>query len=220
MFIETETSNSQLLPLHSPQSRPQFEPLEDAVVEKKLNHNASERERRKKVNKLYYSLRSLLPPSDQTKKLSIPATVSHVLKYIPELQKEVEGLVQKKEELSSRISRQQENSIPPQKRRRKCSTFTNNSGISSSFVSTSQINGSEIMVQISTIKANKSLLYEALHKMEEDGLLLLNASSFESIEEMVFHNLHFQVKGSHQVEIEILREKILWLFNKREERLS
>ena len=66
MFIETETSNSQLLPLHSPQSRPWFEPLEDAVVEKKLNHNASERERRKKVNKLYYSLRSLLPPSDQT----------------------------------------------------------------------------------------------------------------------------------------------------------
>lgn len=33
---------------------------------KKLNHNASERDRRKKINSLYSSLRSLLPPSDHT----------------------------------------------------------------------------------------------------------------------------------------------------------
>lgn len=35
------------------------------VLEKKLNHNASERDRRKKLNTLYSSLRALLPPSDQ-----------------------------------------------------------------------------------------------------------------------------------------------------------
>lgn len=33
---------------------------------KKLNHNASERDRRKKINGLYSSLRSLLPASDHT----------------------------------------------------------------------------------------------------------------------------------------------------------
>uniref|UniRef100_M1CXD3 BHLH domain-containing protein n=1 Tax=Solanum tuberosum TaxID=4113 RepID=M1CXD3_SOLTU len=33
---------------------------------KKLNHNASERDRRKNINGLYSSLRSLLPPSDHT----------------------------------------------------------------------------------------------------------------------------------------------------------
>lgn len=32
---------------------------------KKLYHNASERDRRKRINTLYSSLRSLLPPSDQ-----------------------------------------------------------------------------------------------------------------------------------------------------------
>lgn len=35
------------------------------VVIKKLNHNASERDRRKKINSLFSSLRSCLPASDQ-----------------------------------------------------------------------------------------------------------------------------------------------------------
>uniref|UniRef100_K7MY65 BHLH domain-containing protein n=1 Tax=Glycine max TaxID=3847 RepID=K7MY65_SOYBN len=59
---------------------------DDPAMVKKLSHNASERDRRKKVNNLVSSLRLLLPVEDQTKKMSIPATVSRVLKYIPELQ--------------------------------------------------------------------------------------------------------------------------------------
>ncbi|XP_019162255.1 PREDICTED: transcription factor bHLH101-like isoform X2 [Ipomoea nil] len=78
-----------------------------AMEIKKLSHNASERDRRKRINALYSSLRSLLPDSDQARKLSIPATVSRVVKYIPELQKQVERLQQKKEELGSRICRQE-----------------------------------------------------------------------------------------------------------------
>ncbi|KAK4404775.1 Transcription factor ORG2 [Sesamum angolense] len=76
---------------------------------KKLNHNASERDRRKRMNSLYSSLRLLLPPEDQTRKLSIPATVSRVVKYIPELQREVERLTEKKEKLmmSKKICRQE-----------------------------------------------------------------------------------------------------------------
>lgn len=35
------------------------------VLEKKMNHNASERDRRRKLNALYSSLRALLPLSDQ-----------------------------------------------------------------------------------------------------------------------------------------------------------
>lgn len=37
----------------------------DPNMVKKLNHNASERHRRKKMNSLYSSLRSLLPEADQ-----------------------------------------------------------------------------------------------------------------------------------------------------------
>ncbi|GAU31365.1 hypothetical protein TSUD_19100 [Trifolium subterraneum] len=78
----------------------------DLSMVKKLVHNASERDRRKKINNLYSSIRSLLPVSDQMKKLSIPATISRVLKYIPELQKQVEGLIKRKEEILLRFSPQ------------------------------------------------------------------------------------------------------------------
>ncbi|CAN6837306.1 unnamed protein product [Brassica oleracea] len=40
----------------------------NGVLTKKLNHNASERDRRKKINSLFSSLRSCLPASDQTVK--------------------------------------------------------------------------------------------------------------------------------------------------------
>ena len=38
----------------------------NVVVAKKLNHNASERDRRKKINNLYSTLRDLLPATDYT----------------------------------------------------------------------------------------------------------------------------------------------------------
>lgn len=38
----------------------------DVMAVKKINHNASERDRRRKINSLFSSLRSLLPASDQT----------------------------------------------------------------------------------------------------------------------------------------------------------
>lgn len=59
--ISLETSDS-LLP--SPQSRPQAGGDINGTV-KKLNHNASERDRRKKINNLYSSLFSLLPAADR-----------------------------------------------------------------------------------------------------------------------------------------------------------
>lgn len=113
------------------------------------------------------------------KKLSIPATVACVVKYIPELQKEVERLVQKKEELSLRMCRQREDSADCQVRKRRKVERKETS--SSAAVTISPIEGSEVVVQISALKANKGLLSEALNKLElGDGLFLLNASSFQS----------------------------------------
>lgn len=48
------------------QSLPSTTITGDLTMIKKLSHNASERDRRKKINSLYSSLRSLLPVSDQT----------------------------------------------------------------------------------------------------------------------------------------------------------
>ncbi|KAK2981106.1 hypothetical protein RJ640_021160 [Escallonia rubra] len=159
----------------------------DSSMVRKLHHNASERDRRKRVSNLFSSLGSLLPASDQTKRLSIPATVSSVLKYIPELRKELDELVQKKEELISRIARQTE-LVQPEKQR------TLATGGSLSAVSAVPLGDGEFGVQISTIKANKAMSSMAIQIVEEDGLLLLNSSSFESFGgSRIFYHLHLQV---------------------------
>ena len=49
----------------------------DPTIVKKQNHNASERDRRKKINFLYSSLRALLPAADQMVLINI--TISHFL---------------------------------------------------------------------------------------------------------------------------------------------
>lgn len=122
------------------------------------------------------------------KKLSIPATVARVVKYVPELQQQVEGLIQKKEELLSRISRQGEQFHQGNQR------VQNPARSSSSSVSANWLNDREVMIQISTYKVDRSPLDEILLNLEKDGFLLQNASSFESSGGRVFYNLHLQVR--------------------------
>ena len=224
IYGETETSESFL---HLSSSQPQVElncSTPSAAVSgnptmvKKLNHNASERDRRKKINSLYSSMRSLLPSADQAvlsacltvilesgnkfcrpfrpnfqnfvvflqKKLSIPSTVSRVLKYIPELQRQVERLIQKKEEFLSKISREGD---PIHLENQRNGTL----GSSLSAVSARRLSDREIVVQISTFNVHENPLSEVLSNLEEDGLLVINASSFESFGGRVFYNLHLQV---------------------------
>ncbi|KAF5478751.1 hypothetical protein F2P56_005285 [Juglans regia] len=188
----------------------------DPTMIKKLYHNANERDRRKKMNNLYLTLRSLLDPAaDQTKKLSIPATVSRVVKFIPELRQQVEGLIQKKEELLSSISRLGEQ-IHLQEYQRH---HDMSSRSSLSAVSTNWLNDSEVTIQISTYKVQKSPLAEILLSLEEDGFLLLNASSFGSFGSgRVFYNLHLQVERTSRLEREVvLNEKLKSLYEKGKE---
>ncbi|XAR69879.1 hypothetical protein NMG60_11001632 [Bertholletia excelsa] len=157
---ETVTHSDQSF-LHSPSSQPlsgyaevkiSSEIVGDSAAAKKLNHNASERDRRKKINSLYSSLRTLLPATDQTKKLSMPATVSRVVKYIPELQREVERLVEKKEELTSGVCRQEDPT-----HYQKHSKCTATPGSSQTAVSASLVGDNEVIIQICTTnKVHKS----------------------------------------------------------------
>ncbi|KAG8372091.1 hypothetical protein BUALT_Bualt12G0030400 [Buddleja alternifolia] len=194
----------------------------DNKTVKKINHNASERDRRKKINTLYSTLRSLLPLDDQSRKLSIPDTVSRVLKYIPELQKEVERLTQKKETLiisNNNISIQEQDSSP-------LCNFNNNhrtkpiqSCSSSAAVSSTRISDREIVVQISMPKVEKGSFCEAIMNLEE-AFLVLNASCFESFEGRAFYNLHLlQAQGSQVMDAEMLKEKIWSFYDQKGEKL-
>ncbi|KAL3534591.1 hypothetical protein ACH5RR_003052 [Cinchona calisaya] len=181
---------------------------DQAKTAQKLDHNASERDRRKRINSLYYSLCCLLPPAHQEKKLSIPATVSRVLKYIPELQKEVESLILQKECLMTKIS-EQENSSPFKKQR----------NFGSSNVSAIRLGDREVMVQISSMKFNRCSYADVVSSLEQDGLLLLNSSCFESVGERVFYNLHLEMRGAQVMDLEGLKKKLLSLYEELKEPL-
>jgi len=121
------------------------------------------------------------------KKMSIPVTISRVLKYIPDLQKQVQGLTKKKEELLSRISRQ-EYAVNKESQRKKIPNYN-----SSFEVSTSRLNDTELVIHISSYETYKIPLSEILMCLENDGLLLLNSSSSKTFGGRLFYNLHFQV---------------------------
>nr|GEX75094.1 transcription factor ORG2-like [Tanacetum cinerariifolium] len=185
-------------------------------VSKKFNHNANERERRKRVNDIYAYLRSLMPISaDQKKKLSIPRTISLALEYIPELRKEVETLICKKEKLSSYTTsttstRQKNLGIKGQSSKDVISN-TNSSVVSS----VSILGEKEVVIQLifsmDRISKNKEIgsLSGILTYLEseENGFVLLNLTTFTG-EHMLLNTLHLQVQGDKNVDVEMLKEKL------------
>uniref|UniRef100_A0A6N2K2G8 BHLH domain-containing protein n=1 Tax=Salix viminalis TaxID=40686 RepID=A0A6N2K2G8_SALVM len=157
---------------------------------KKLSHNANERDRRKKIKSLYSSLRSLLPAADQME--------------------QVETLVQRKEELLSKLSKQ--GGVIHQENQRKDTTYS-----SLLSVSASQLSDREVVVHISTYKNYEIPLSEILLALEEDGLLLKNSSSFESFGDRIFYNLHLQVmEGAYTFDREAMSAKLVSLSVKME----
>ncbi|KAL6900949.1 hypothetical protein ACP4OV_005625 [Aristida adscensionis] len=148
---------------------------------RKLSHNAYERGRRKQVNELYSSLRSLLPDADHTKKLSIPTTVSRVLKYIPELQKQVESLERRKKELA-------EANCKP-------GVMTNTSESVAPVVSATCIDDTDIVVQVSlsrNVAATTLPLSKCIQVLENEGLHLISSSTHSILEDRTFYSLQFQ----------------------------
>ena len=135
------------------------------------------------------------------KKLSIPNTVSRVLKYIPELQNEIERLVRKKEALSVKISKQGE--LFQYENQRNNSIRGNLATVSASLIGDKQVT-----IQLSTFKANMRLQSEALEVVEKDGFELVNAS-FNSFGERAFYNLHLQVFSGSTLYTNLLSVQVL-----------
>ncbi|CAH8350470.1 unnamed protein product [Eruca vesicaria subsp. sativa] len=177
----------------------------NSVVIKKLKHNANERNRRKKTNSLFSSLRSCLPRSDKPKKLSIPQTVSRSVEYIPKLEEEVKTLKQKKDDLLVRILGQRETYVKPQAK------------VVASYFSTvfaTKLRDNEIMVQISSSKIHNFSIYNVLSGLEEDGFVLVDVSSSSSRGERVFYTLHLQgnKNDNYKLICKELSQRILYLY--------
>jgi hypothetical protein len=167
------------------------------VLEKKLNHNASERDRRRKLNALYSSLRALLPLSDQKRKLSIPMTVARVVKYIPEQKQELQRLSRRKEELLKRISRKTH-----QEQLRNKAMMDSIDSSSSQRIAANWLTDTEIAVQIATSKWTS--VSDMLLRLEENGLNVISVSSSVSSTARIFYTLHLQMRGDCKVRLEEL----------------
>ncbi|XP_031473569.1 transcription factor ORG2-like isoform X2 [Nymphaea colorata] len=179
------------------------------TVAKKLSHNANERYRRKRMNSLYSSLRSLLPNADQTKKLSVPATVSRALKYIPELQKQVESLIQKRRQILERISRHENG---------KSGDMNNIDPLLpvAPLITATRVHDNELLVQVSTSRRQGYHLSELVRNLEEEGLQLLNASTFGSGEGRVFYSLYLKMEDKcTKMDSEAIRQKLILLSGTR-----
>ncbi|KAF3494372.1 hypothetical protein DY000_02056452 [Brassica cretica] len=177
------------------------------VVMKKLNHNANERNRRKKINSLFSSLRSCLPDSDELKKLSIPKTVSRSVQYITELKEQANKLRQKKDDLLVRVLVQKERYVQPQPK------------VIASYVSTvfaTKLRDNEVMVQISSSKIHNFSMYNVLSGLEEDGFLIVDVSFLSSQGERIFYTLHLQLDtfDNYKLICEELSQRILYLYEK------
>ncbi|CAM0885077.1 unnamed protein product [Alopecurus aequalis] len=145
---------------------------------RKISHNAYERDRRKQLNGLYSSLRSLLPDTDHTKKLSIPNTVTRALQYIPELQKEVDTLEKKKEKLT----------------RANCKPSVVSMTVSTAqIVSETCVDNRDIMVQVSLLSTMAGTLpmSKCIKVLENEGLRLVSSST-STFQNRVFYSLHLQ----------------------------
>ncbi|KAF3340966.1 transcription factor bHLH100-like protein [Carex littledalei] len=164
---------------------PKDNPSSSNHFHKKLNHNACERDRRKKLNSLYLSLRMLLPESERSKKMGIPVTVSRVLKYIPELQKQVEKMTKKKQQLLVKGSQRQ-----------KHNSTSKDHCIDSLVVTATCLTDKEVMVNICILskRADRTSLIKYLEILEGEGLKLINASTTSApLGERTFYNLHFEL---------------------------
>ncbi|XP_058742215.1 transcription factor ORG3-like [Vicia villosa] len=128
---------------------------------------------------------------------------------MPELQKQVEGLTKKKEDLLSRVSRQ-EYAVNKESQRK-----INPNYDSSFVVSTSRFNDNELAIHISSYEANNIPLSEILMCLENNGLVLLNSSSSKTFGGRLFYNLHFQLEKTQSLECDVLIQKLLSIYEKQ-----
>lgn len=191
--------------------------LSDEIATKKLSHNANERLRRKNLNALYGKLRSLLPHSimNMKEKVNNPAIVSGILKYIPQLQREIKTLSRQRDELLSlrRISAQALKISPAEYHasqmvinRLDCNQSPN--GL------LTEVNlfamGQTLLVTVQT--AHAAPLFSRLFLLfEEERLDVMNASTFIS-EENAWHSIQVKaMESSRRLDISVLRLKIVFL---------
>nr|GEY37463.1 transcription factor ORG2-like [Tanacetum cinerariifolium] len=189
-------------------------------MSKKINHNASKIDRRKRVNDLYANLCSLLPILADQKKSELSrfrrSDCGGVLDGLgPSL--EVDTLIRRKQKLSSystlsTSTRQKNIGI---KRQSSKDTTSNSNSLVVASVSILGEKGVVIQLIFSMDHMNKNTEIGSMSRVltylesEENGFVLLNSTTFKcSGDHMLLNTLHLQVQGDKKADVEMLKEKL------------
>ena len=121
--------------------------------------------------------------------LSIPETVSLVADYVPQLQKEVESLLRKKEELVSKISAIQGVGRKPSCEEEK---ETRKKRSSACAISVEKLGEREIIIRMSTYE--RVSLPDVLLLLESHGFMVLDVSCIQCFGGRTFCNVHLWVR--------------------------
>lgn len=124
------------------------------------------------------------------RKLSIPMTVSGVVKYIPEQRQELQRLSRKKEDLLKRISRKTATLNHHQEQLRNRAMMESLDS-SSQQIAANWLTDTEIALQIAT--SSWTSISDMLLRLEENGLNVISVSSSFSSTARIFYTLHLQV---------------------------
>ncbi|KAH6826653.1 hypothetical protein C2S53_017032, partial [Perilla frutescens var. hirtella] len=168
---------------------------------KKLDHNAKERIRRMKLNASFLALRALLPDSRRSKKKwSAPAIVDKVLKYIPEMENEIEALRCKMENMQS------------QAKSKKITADENSSAeFNMPTISLNRVNKEEAIIQVCMGREDESRFTNLLQSVEDEAICIRSASALDISETRICYHLHIQNNNSTTSEadhyFEELRDK-------------
>nr|KJB79028.1 hypothetical protein B456_013G038100 [Gossypium raimondii] len=175
----------------------------EGTTMKKQEHNAKERIRRMKLHAAYLALGALLP-SDSTgskKRKSTALIIDRAVEYIPELEKEIEKLTLRKNDMLSTI-----------KNKKSCAVL-NHFQLRQPSVSVHEIKQGEFIVQICTQEYPDCSFLNLLHNVEEEeGICIISASTHQVSDHGHCYHLHIQMHERLDGENHIasLREKLMY----------
>ncbi|KAL3814489.1 hypothetical protein ACJIZ3_015757 [Penstemon smallii] len=194
-------------------------------VKKKLDHNAKERIRRMKLNASYLALRALLQLPHSTirskkRSWSAPSIVDKVLKYIPEMENEIQELESKK---LNYINNVQLAAAKKKKKKKKIIYDNENENIGYPTISVNKINKGEVIVQICMPRSGTLAFTNLLQRVEDqldDHQYIFCIKSLSTLyvcETRTCYHLHIQLLQMNHISdgadyIAELRDKLLsWL---------
>ncbi|GMI83618.1 hypothetical protein HRI_002031100 [Hibiscus trionum] len=175
---------------------------------KKEEHNAKERIRRMKTHAAYLDLGALLPTdsSISKKRNSSPLILDRAVEYIPELEKEIEKLTLRKNDMLSAVKHKQS----------AAANHLQQLNRDPSSVSVHEIEQGEFIVQIFSRGHENGAFSNLLQNVEDDeqGMSIMSASTLQVSDHGNCYHLHIKMKklldGKNNAAS--LREKVISWF--------